>query len=389
MKNVCVVTGSRAEYGLLRWLIAGLHDSKNIELQLVVTGMHLSREFGETWREIERDGYKIDWQVDMLLGSDSNVAITKSIGLGMAGFADAFRHLGPDLVVILGDRFEMLSAATAAMIAGCPIAHLHGGELTEGLYDDPIRHAITKMSHLHFTSAEPYRNRVIQMGEHPDRVWCVGGFGLDGVAKLERMSRSDLEASLGLSLGEVSLLVTFHPETATGVNPRAQMIELLAAIEMVPAQVIFTMPNADTDGRGLFEMILEFVSTHPERACVHTSLGQRRYLSLLAEVDVVVGNSSSGLIEAPAFGKGTVNIGARQDGRLRAPSVLDCRAERSAISRAINKALSSSFRESIQQQSNPYGSGGASVATLAVIEEWLARQSNRRVIKTFHDLHRN
>ena len=371
MKRVCVVTGSRAEYGLLRWVMQGLQDSQVCQLQTVVTGMHLSPEFGSTWQAIVGDGFAIDWTVDMLLGSDSAVGVTKSMGLATIGFADAFAHLAPDLVVILGDRFEILAAASAALIAGIPMAHLHGGELTEGAYDDSIRHALTKMAHLHFTAAEPYRARVIQMGEDPARVWCVGGFGLDGVMKLNRMTRPELEESLGLSLGERALMVTFHPETASGASPRAQMAELLVALEETAAQLVFTMPNADNEGRVLFGMIEDFVVRHPERACVHTSLGQRRYLSALAEVDAIVGNSSSGLIEAPAFGKGTVNIGARQDGRLRAASVIDCAAERGAIAQAIAKVLTPTFRAAIKGQANPYGDGGASARTVAAIEDWL------------------
>lgn len=371
MKRVCVVTGSRAEYGLLRWVMQGLQDSEHCRLQTVVTGMHLSPEFGATWQAIVNDGFAIDWKVDMLLGSDSAVGVTKSMGLATVGFADAFAHLAPDLVVILGDRFEILAAASAALIAGIPMAHLHGGEVTEGAYDDAIRHALTKMAHLHFTAAETYRARVIQMGEDPARVWCVGGFGLDGVMKLDRMTRPKLEESLGLSLGEQALMVTFHPETASGASPRAQMAELLAALEDTPAQLVFTMPNADNEGRVLFGMIEDFVARHPERACVHTSLGQRRYLSALAEVDAVVGNSSSGLLEVPAFGKGTVNIGARQDGRLRAASVVDCPAECSAIAQAISHVLTPAFRAAIKGQANPYGDGGASARTVAAIEDWL------------------
>lgn len=370
MKRVCVVTGSRAEYGLLRWVMQGLKDSSVCELQTVVTGMHLSPEFGSTWQMIAADGFAIDWKVEMLLGSDSAVAVTKSIGLAMTGFADAFDHLAPDLVVVLGDRFEILAAASAALIAGIPIAHLHGGELTEGAYDDAIRHALTKMSNLHFTAAEPYRKRVIQMGEDPDKVWCVGGFGLDGVMELDRMSRLELEDSLGMKLSESSLMVTFHPETASGADPRAQMTELLAALENRREHLIFTMPNADNESRALFAMIEEFVARHPKRACAHVSLGQQRYLSALAQVDAVVGNSSSGLIEAPAFGKGTVNIGARQDGRLRAPSVVDCAATCSDITAALARVLDPAFRASLKGQVNPYGDGGASARTVAAIEAW-------------------
>lgn len=385
MKSVCVITGSRAEYGLLRWIMQGLQDSEHCRLQTVVTGMHLSPEFGSTWQAIADDGFSIDWKVDMLLGSDSAVGVTKSMGLAIVGFADAFAHLEPDLVVILGDRFEILAAASAALLAGIPIAHLHGGELTEGAYDDAIRHALTKMAHLHFTAAEPYRARVIQMGEDPARVWCTGGFGLDGVVKLGRMTRPELEESLGLSLGEQALMITFHPETASGASPRAQMTELLAALEETAAQLIFTMPNADNEGRVLFAMIEDFVARHPDRSCVHTSLGQRRYLSTLAQVDAVVGNSSSGLIEAPAFGKGTVNIGARQDGRLRAASVLDCAAERGAIVQAIAQVLTPEFRAGLAEQTNPYGEGGASARTVAIIEDWLAGSAEPGP-KCFYDL---
>ena len=382
MKRVCVVTGSRAEYGLLRWVMQGLQDSEVCQLQTVVTGMHLSPEFGSTWQAIADDGFAIDWKVEMLLGSDSAVGVTKSMGLAMTGFADAFSHLSPDLVVLLGDRFEIMAAGTAALIAGIPIAHLHGGEVTEGAYDDAIRHALTKMAQLHFTAAEPYRDRVIQMGEDPAQVWCVGGFGLDGVMKLDRMGRTELEDSIGMSLGETAMMVTFHPETASGAAPRAQMAELLAALEDIPAQLIFTMPNSDNEGRVLFAMIEDFVARHPGRSCVHTSLGQRRYLSALAEVDAVVGNSSSGLIEAPAFGKGTVNIGARQDGRLRAASVVDCAAERGAIAQAIAQVLTPGFRAGLAGQTNPYGNGGASARTVSVIENWQACPGPKR----FHDL---
>lgn len=385
MKQVCVVTGSRAEYGLLRWVMQGLRDSDRCHLQTIVTGMHLSPEFGSTWQVIVDDGFAIDWKVEMMLGSDSAVGVTKSMGLATIGFADAFAHLAPDLVVILGDRFETLAAASAALIAGIPLAHLHGGEVTMGAYDDAIRHALTKMAHLHFTATEPYRARVIQMGEDPARVWCVGGFGLDGIRKLDRIARPELEESLGISLGKSALMITFHPETASGASNRLQMTELLAALEETSAQLIFTMPNADNEGRVLFSMIKDFVARNKGRSCVHRSLGQRRYLSALAEVDAVVGNSSSGLIEAPAFGKGTVNIGARQDGRLRAASVLDCVAERGAIARAIAQVLTPDFSAAIQGQVNPYGDGGASARTVAAIEDWLAGSASPGP-KRFYDV---
>ncbi|GAA4046869.1 UDP-N-acetylglucosamine 2-epimerase [Parerythrobacter jejuensis] len=386
MKRVCVITGTRAEYGLLRWVIEGLQHSASCELQIIATGMHLSPEFGATWEAIEADGFKIDRKVEMLLSSDSAVGITKSMGLGMIGYADALSELKPDLIVILGDRFEMLAAAAAAMIANIPIAHLHGGELTVGACDDPIRHSITKMSHLHFTAAEPYRRRVVQMGEDPCSVWNVGGLGIDGILRADLMTREELEASLDFPLGEKNLLVTFHPETSTANDPAGQMLELLAALESVDASIIFTLPNADTGGRVLFRLIDEFVAAHPDRACAHVSLGQRRYLSTMAIVDGVVGNSSSGLIEAPAFKIPTLNIGARQDGRLRAASVVDCPADRSAIAAGLKRILASEFREQVKDVVNPYGQGGASERIVKEIEDWTPRGSSKAFLDLAYDL---
>ena len=384
MKRVCVVTGSRAEYGLLRWVMEGFKNSDVCTLQTVVTGMHLSPEFGSTWRAIEADGFSIDWKIEMLLGSDSASAVTKSMGVAMIGFADAFSHLKPDLLVILGDRFEILAAASAALIAGIPIAHLHGGELTEGAYDDSIRHSVTKMSHLHFTAASEYRNRVIQLGEDPARVWDVGGFGLDNIVNVELLSRAEVEDKLNISLGDKSLLVTFHPETIPDVVPEQQLEELLYALSQTTAVVVFTMPNADNKNRILRAMIEDFVQQQLGRAVVHASLGQRLYLSTLAQVDAVVGNSSSGLIEAPAFGKGTVNIGRRQNGRLKAPSVVDCEACRTDIADAIDRVLNPSFLAGIKSQQNPYGRGGASVKTVSIIEKWFRDKAS--MSKKFYDL---
>ncbi|GAB5348743.1 UDP-N-acetylglucosamine 2-epimerase [Alteriqipengyuania sp. 357] len=382
MKKVCVITGTRAEYGLLRWVIEGLDRSPSCELQIIATGMHLSPEFGSTWKTIEADGYAIDRKVEMLLSSDTAVGITKSMGLAMTGFADAFHDLQPDLAVILGDRFEMLSVAAAAMIANIPIAHLHGGELTEGLYDDPIRHSMTKMSYLHFTGAEPYRKRVIQMGEDPARVWNVGGLGIDGIMKVPRMSRAELEESLDFKLGDRNLLVTFHPETSTGNSAASQMDEVLAALAQTDANIVFTMPNADSEGRGLFGQISNFVAAHPERSCAHVSLGQRRYLSTLALVDGVVGNSSSGLAEAPSMKVPTLNIGARQDGRLRADSVIDCPAESGAISAGLKRLFDPEFRKRLPDVVSPYGEGGASERIVETIEAWTPGS----VTKRFYDI---
>ena len=327
-RKVCVVTGTRAEYGLLRWVMEEIRESASLELQVIATGMHLSPEFGLTYRDIEADGFRIDRKVEMLLSADTPSGISKSMGVAMIGFADAYDQLRPDLLLVLGDRYEILAAVTAAMIAQVPIAHLHGGETTEGAFDEAIRHSITKMSHLHFVAAEEYRKRVIQLGENPDRVFQVGGLGIDNIHRLPLLSREALEEALDFSLGERNLLITFHPVTLEQNSSLKQMKELLTALKLQErTKLILTMPNADTEGRVLFGMIEEFVRQNPERAKAFTSLGQLRYLSCLQHVDAVIGNSSSGLAEAPSFRIGTVNIGDRQQGRLKAESVIDCNPE--------------------------------------------------------------
>lgn len=382
-RKICVVTGTRAEYGLLRWVMEGIRETPGLELQIIATGMHLSPEFGLTYREIENDGFRIDQKVEMLLSSDTPVALAKSMGLGMIGFGDALQQLRPDLMLVLGDRFEIFSAAAAAMVARIPIAHLHGGEATEGLIDEPIRHSITKMSHLHFVAAEEYRKRVIQLGEAPDRVYLVGGLGIDNIRKLKLLDRASLEASLGFTLMQRNLLITFHPVTLENATSTGQMAELLAALATLEdTRLIFTMPNADTDGRTLFEMIKKFVAEH-ENAQVFTSLGQLRYLSCIQYVDGVVGNSSSGLAEVPSFGKGTVNIGERQRGRLRAESIIDCAPDRTSIIAALEQLYSLSFQGKLKTVRNPYGDGGASKRVVEV----LGKASLVGIIKKrFYDL---
>ena len=369
MKKILVVTGTRAEYGLLRWLIDGVVRSNSLELQLCVTGMHLSPEFGLTYREIENDGYQIDSKVEMLLSADTPSAITKSMGLGLIGFADQFNRLNPDLILILGDRYEIMCAAMAATIARIPIAHLHGGEATEGCIDEPIRHSITKMSHLHFVAAEEYRKRVIQLGENPERVFCVGGMGIDNILKLDLLSKQELEQALGFELGTQSMLVTFHPVTLESNTSGEQMSELLDSLsEFKDHKIIFTMPNADTNGREIIKLIESFcLDNHNCRA--FTSLGQLRYISCLKYVDLVVGNSSSGLLEVPSFKIPTVNIGDRQRGRLKAASVIDCAPNKNQISSAIVRACLSEFKESCKLSKNPYGDGGASKLILKKLEE--------------------
>lgn len=382
-RTICVVTGTRAEYGLLRWVMDGLRESPDVELKVIATGMHLAPEFGLTYREIERDGFAIDWKVEMLLSSDTPSGIAKSMGLGLIGFADVLRAVRPDLLVVLGDRFEILSAVVAALVARIPVAHLHGGEITEGAFDDAIRHAITKMSHFHFVAADAYRRRVIQLGEDPERVFVVGGLGIDGIKRLNLLSRPELETRLDFKFGRRNLLVTFHPATLDSASPGDQMRELLSAFDSLEdTHVIFTMPNADTAGRSLFAIVEEYVGTHPNSRAF-TSLGQIGYLSAMREVDAVVGNSSSGLLEAPTFRKPTVNIGDRQSGRLKAHSVIDCAPDRASISAALRKALSTEFTHSIRDAQNPYGDGGASDRIVEIIRDLRLENAWK---KSFHDI---
>ena len=369
MRKICVVTGTRAEYGLLRWVMEGIRNSSELNLQVIATGMHLSPEFGLTYREIEKDGFRIDRKVEMLLSSDTPVGITKSMGLGMIGFADALNEFKPDLLLVLGDRYEIIVASSAAMVARIPIAHLHGGEATEGAFDEAIRHSITKMSHLHFVAAEEYRQRVIQLGENPNQVFHVGGLGIDNIVRLKLLNREELEDSLDFKLGSKNLLVTYHSVTLEHGLASNQMGELLAALEkLADVTLIFTMPNSDTDGRILFQVIEDFVAGNP-RAKAFTSLGQLCYLSCIKHVDGVVGNSSSGLAEVPTFRKGTINIGDRQRGRLKAKSVIDCDPKETSISSAIQKLYSTEFQNKLTTVKNPYGSGGASESIVNILKK--------------------
>lgn len=382
-RKVCVVTGTRAEYGQLRWVMEGIRQAEELELQVIAAGMHLSPEFGLSYREIEKDGFAIDRKVEMLLSSDTTTALAKSMGLGIIGFSDALEQLKPDLLLVLGDRFEIFSAVAAAMAARIPVAHLHGGESTEGVIDEAIRHSITKMSHLHFVAAEEYRNRVIQLGEQPEKVFLVGGLGIDNIKKLTLLDRAALEESLGFNLGRKNLLVTFHPATLETATSAKQMEELLAALELLDeTRIIFTMPNADTDSRVLIDMVRQYVADH-SNACAFTSLGQLRYLSCIQYVDGVVGNSSSGLTEVPSFRKGTINIGDRQRGRLKASSVIDCDSDRRSISNALQELYSPAFQSSLKSIRNPYGEGGASDKIVQILRN---HSFDSLLKKTFHDL---
>lgn len=360
-RKICAVTGSRAEYGLLYWLMKGIQQDDALELQVIATGMHLSPEFGLTYKVIEDDGFVINAKVEMLLSSDTPVGITKSIGLGVIGFADALDRLRPDILVLLGDRYEILAAAQAALVIRIPVAHLHGGETTEGVIDEAIRHAVTKMSHFHFVAAERYRQRVIQLGERPENVLVFGAPGLDSINRLNLLGRDDLEKSLGFQLGKTFFLVTYHPVTLSDQSPEQAMRELFSALDhFMDAKIIFTKPNADTDGRMICRLIDNYAAHQRGRVMVSASLGQLKYLSALKHADVVIGNSSSGLIEAPALKKPTVNLGDRQKGRLKAPSVIDCSETEASIVAAIKQALSVDFQRSLSGTISPYGDGNAS-----------------------------
>lgn len=381
--KLCVITGTRAEYGLLYWLMKEIQGDPDLHLQLVVTGMHLSPEFGLTYKEVEKE-FTIDKKIEMLLSSDTAVGISKSIGLAQISFAEAFAELVPDLIIVLGDRYEIFAAASAAMIARIPIAHLHGGETTEGAFDEAIRHSITKMSHLHFTANEQYRKRVIQLGEQPDRVFNVGGMGVENIRRLSLLDRSDFEKSIDFNLANKNLLITFHPVTLENASAGAQFSELLAALDQLKdTHLIFTKANSDTAGRVINQMIDEYTNANPHKAVAFTSLGQLRYLSALQYVDAMVGNSSSGLAEAPSFKIGTINIGDRQKGRMKASSVIDCEPIRVAITRAISTLYSESFQATLARAENPYGEGCPSRRILETIK----RTALGRIIKkTFFDL---
>lgn len=378
MRKIAVITGTRAEYGLLYWVIKGISEEPSLNLLLFVTGMHLSPEFGLTYKQIENDGFKIDAKVESLLSSDSSIGISKSIGLGVIGFAEVYDRFNPDLLIVLGDRFEIFAAVTAAMIARIPVAHCHGGEATEGLIDEPIRHSITKMSHLHFTSTNEYRNRVIQLGESPDRVFNVGALGIENINKLKLFSLNDFEKAIQFNLGKVSFLITFHPVTLENTSAENQFNELIKALNNFPeAHFIFTKPNADTDGRIISKLIDNFVVNNPKRSISFLSMGQLRYLSSLQYIDVVIGNSSSGLIEVPSFKKPTINIGDRQRGRIKAESVIDCDPTETAITKSINIALSTSFQEKLVSVINPYGASNPSEKIIEIVK----KKSLKNIIK--------
>ena len=370
MRKICVITGTRAEFGLLRPLIALIAKDEELQLQLIATGMHLSPEFGYTLDEIITAGFVVDKKVECLLSSDTSVGVSKTIALAISGFADAFEVLQPDLVVVLGDRTEILGAVIAAGMANIPIAHLHGGETTEGAYDEAIRHSITKFSHLHFTSTEAYRKRVIQLGEQPEMVFNVGAIGLDAVKKLKLLNKEEFEKSIGFKLKKRNVLITYHPVTLEKEAPIQTFENILQALdELSETGLIFTHANSDKNGRVINKMITEYVDIHRDKAVAFNSLGQLRYLSALQFVDFVIGNSSSGILEVPAFHIPTINIGDRQKGRICNESVINSNNSLEDIEKSITFALDKQFRKTIQQQEMLYGNGTAAEKILKVIKE--------------------
>ena len=367
-KKICVVTSSRAEYGLLYWLIKEIKREKNLELQLIVTGSHLSLEHGLTYREIEKD-FKIDKKIDIQLASDTSLDISKSMGIAQTSFSKVFDEIKPDIIIILGDRYEIFSVASAAMIARIPIAHIHGGEATEGAIDEAIRHSISKMSHIHFTATEEYSKRVIQLGEEPNRVFNVGGMGIENIKRLKLLTKKQLEKSINFKFNLNNVLVTFHPVTLEKSTSKKQFQELIDSIdELENTNIIFTKTNSDMDGRIINSMIDQYTSKNSYKSKSIISLGQLHYLSALLHFDFVIGNSSSGLLEAPSLKIGTINIGDRQKGRIKAKSVIDCLPEKKSIKKSIKKIYSREFKQILKNVKNPYGDGYASKKIIKVLK---------------------
>lgn len=371
VKKIAVFTGTRAEYGLLRPLMRKIASDDELSLQLLVSGSHLSQEFGLTFREIEQDGFEIADKIEMLLSSDSPVGTAKAMGLGMVGYADSLSRLKPDLAVVLGDRFEALAFATTAAVMHIPLAHIHGGELTAGSLDECFRHAITKMSTLHFASTEEYRRRVIQLGEAPERVFNVGALGIDCINELKILEKEDLEKELSFRFKERNLLVTFHPITAEPGVSGAQFKEVLEALDLLEnTMIIFTKANADAEGRIINRMIDEFTLKNQQKTISFVSMGQKLYFSAMRYVDAVIGNSSSGIIEAPSLNIGTINIGDRQEGRIKSESIIDCSPDRDSISKALQKLYSDDFNKKLNQVRNPYGEGNSAAEIKAILKSF-------------------
>jgi len=385
VKIICVITGTRAEYGLLKPLIMKMIDDKEIDLKLVVTGMHMSTEFGLTYKLIEEDGIVIDEKIEILLSSDSHVATSKAMGLAIISFSEYINRTKPDMVIVLGDRYEILAASISAMVANVPIAHIHGREITEGAQDDVFRHCITKLSYLHFTSTESYRKRVMQLGEEPNRVFNVGAIGIENIKELKLLSKEEIEKSINFTLNKKFALVTFHPVTLEQGLAEIQITELLGALEEFDdMKFIITKANSDNEGRKINRKIDEFISKNPEKYIGFVSMGQLKYLSAMKYCSMVIGNSSSGIIEAPSFNIPTINIGDRQKGRLQAKTVINCDPIKSDIIKAIKRGLSKEFKDKISKIENPYGDGDTSNKILYEIKKALSKEIELK--KTFYDI---
>lgn len=369
-RKICIVTSSRADYGLLYWLIKEVKKNKDLKLQLIATGMHLSKKFGLTYREIEKD-FKIDKKINISLLADDSNSISRSMGIAQASFSKIYNELKPDIIVILGDRYEIFSIASSAMIAKVPIAHIHGGELTEGSWDDSMRHSITKMAHLHFTATEQYKKRVIQLGEDPSRVFNVGGMGIESIKKFKLLERYEFEKSINFKLNKKNLLITFHPETLENETSTKNFKELINVIsDLKDTNVIFTKTNSDLNGQAINKIIDQYTLSHTKSSISFTSLGQIRYLSAMRFVDAVVGNSSSGLTETPSFKIGTINIGDRQKGRIRAKSVIDCFPNIEDIQKSFERLYSKNFQKLLKNVTNPYDNGLPSKKIVKVLKNY-------------------
>jgi len=385
MKKIAVITGTRAEYSIFYPLLKKLKQSKDLKLQLLVTGMHLSPEYGYTYNNILDDGFEVLDKVEMLLSSDSDVGLTKSMGLGMIGFADVFARLKPDALLVLGDRIETYAASVAAFIAKIPICHFHGGEITEGMIDDGIRHSITKMSTYHFASSQVYRNRIIQMGESPDRVFDVGALSLDNLLELSFMSKMELEKSLGFEIKEQTVLFTYHPESLEHDEIKEDLDEIFSVLEKLKhLRIVFTLPNSDSGNHIISSRIKDFVDKNSDRSIYFCSLGLKRYFSALKYVSLVMGNSSSGIIEVPSFKIPTINIGNRQKGRIRANSVIDVDIKREAIEEAVNTALSKEVLNSCMTVVNPCDGSGTSDKVMTILDS--LKFDKNSVKKEFFDI---
>lgn len=382
-RKICVVSTSRADYGLLFWLLKEIEKSRFLELSLVLSGSHLEERLGLTYKEIERD-FKHFYKVPLGLENDDETALCSAFSAGVAGFSKVLEQIKPDIMVLLGDRYEMLSAGIAGMLRAIPLAHIHGGESTQGAIDEGIRHALTKMSHIHFCATSLYKRRIIQLGENPARVYNVGGLGVENIKRLELLGKKDFENSLGFRLGKKNILVTFHPQTIEKKSASKQFSQILNALDSLKdTHFIFTGANADNGGKIINEMAQNYCLKNPKKAIFAISLGQLRYLSAIKHADIVLGNSSSGISEAPSLKKATINIGNRQKGRIKAPSIIDAKCDKSKILKAIKKAYSKDFQAKLKSVKNPYDSGFASKKIIKVLENI---KLNGILKKKFYDL---